>query len=195
MDPKAKDSDKDQLLRLQIYVAKRLTDSTDSSILEDTNPVLPGNATLPVNSPRDEDLARSRETLIRKRISQTRHLMPLTAETLGPRFGPLFRQSAERNHVNGKNAIVRDALLFAEWLKRREVADSAAQDECVQMAIQLATWETMGFACKSRSLCIRFARFDWDFGSWSDRTKLPKKRCTWWCVLRVLGFRRMVRLY
>jgi len=195
MDPKAKDSEKDQLLRLQIYVAKRLTDSTDSSILEDANPVLPGNSTVPVNSPSEEDLARSRETLIRKRISQTRHLMPLTAETLGPRFGPFFRQYAERNHVNGRNAIVRDALWFSEWLNRREVADTAAQDESVQMAIQLSTWETMRFACKSRSLCIRLARFDWDFGSWSDRTKLPKKSCVWWCVLRVLGFRRMVRLY
>jgi hypothetical protein len=189
------DSESDQLLRLQIYVAKRLTDSADSSIPEDANPVLPGDSTLPVNSPRDEDLARSRETLIRKRISQTKHLMPLTAETLGPRFGQSFRQYAERNHVNGRNAIVRDALLFAEWLNRREVADSAAQDESVQMAFQLASWEATRHACKSRSLCIRFARFDWDFGSWSDRTKLPKKRRTCWCVLRVLGFRRMVRLY
>jgi hypothetical protein len=188
------ESESDQLLRLQIYVAKRLTDSTDGSNLADAKPVLPGNS-LPVNCPRDEDLARSRETLIRKRISQTRHLMPLTAETLGPRFGPWFRQYAERNHVNGRNAIVRDALLFAEWLNRRNVADTAAQDECVQMAIQLATWEAMRYACKSRSLCIEFVRLDWDFGSWSDRTKLPKKRRTWWCVLRVLGFRKMVRLY
>lgn len=187
------DSEKDELRRLQIYVAKRLTDSTDSSILEDSNRVLPGNLILPENAPSDKDLARSRETLIRKRISQTKHLMPLTAEALGPRFRQLFRQYAERNHINGRDAIVRDSLLFAQWLNRKELADMAAQDEYVQMAIQLATWESMPYACKSRSLCIRLVRLDWDFGGWSDPTKLPQKKRIWWCFLKVLGFRRMVR--
>ncbi len=187
------DNEIDELRRLQIYVAKRLTDSTDSSVLEDSNPVASGQSVFPPNAPCERDLARGRETLIRKRLSQTKHLMPLTVESLGPRFRPLFRQYAERNHVNGRDAIVRDSLLFAQWLNRKEVADTILQDERAQMVIQLATWESMPYACKSRSLCIRLVRLDWDFGGWSDQTKLPPKKRIWWCFLKVLGFRRMFR--
>lgn len=81
------------------------------------------------------DLDQSRETLIQKRISQTRNLLPRTAAWMGPPFVEQFREFADTRHFNGPYAIAREAVSFANWLVTRKLASPWLG--------QLARWESM----------------------------------------------------
>ena len=92
------------LLELQSLIAHRLTESGPPNSSD-------GSTTLdPL------ELQRSREILVRKRISQTRHLLPKTSEAIGPLFAAHFREFASSHHSNGSNAIIKDAMLFSKWM-------------------------------------------------------------------------------
>jgi len=65
-----------------------------------------------------DEFHRAAETLIRKRISQTKNLLPFSSEILGSVFATHFRQFATNHHFNGPKAILLDGLRFSHWLLR-----------------------------------------------------------------------------
>jgi hypothetical protein len=62
------------------------------------------------------DLERFRETLIRKRISQTRGCLPLSTKRLGEQYVTMFRKFAENYQPYGDKAILQEAYDFARYL-------------------------------------------------------------------------------
>jgi hypothetical protein len=177
------ENERAELEQLQYEIERRLTQPIDASSASFKTPFLK----------QESGLARSRETLIRKRVSQARHLLPITVAQIGTHFNELFREFAERNHFNGKDAIHQDALRFVRWLTVRPVA--ALDGLNAEMVLQVAERETMHIACRTRQFYVRFHRFDWEIGNRTDSSNPPKKRRTYWCVFKVLRMQRSVRLW
>ena len=61
------------------------------------------------------ELDRASETLLRKRISQTRSLLPESTKLLGREYRREFREYAKSHHFDGHRAILFDAIHFADW--------------------------------------------------------------------------------
>ena len=96
-----------ELERLQAALAKRLVFSNRS--LESDSAEL---ARAEVDS---AELDRASETLLRKRISQTRSLLPESTKHLGREYRREFREYAQSHHFDGHRAILLDAIHFADW--------------------------------------------------------------------------------
>ena len=62
------------------------------------------------------EMDRAAETLVRKRISQTRGLLPRSVELLGKEYRKSFREFARSHHFDGHRAILIDAERFAGWM-------------------------------------------------------------------------------
>ena len=73
------------------------------------------------------ELDRAAETLVRKRISQTRSLLPESCKLLGNEYRRLFREYAQAHHFDGHRAILHDADRFAKWLLRELSSDRLKQ--------------------------------------------------------------------
>lgn len=96
-----------ELERLQAALAKRLVFSNRS--LDSDSAEL---ARAEVDS---AELDRASETLLRKRISQTRSLLPESTKHLGREYRGEFREYAQSHHFDGHRAILLDAIHFADW--------------------------------------------------------------------------------
>ena len=96
-----------ELERLQAALAKRLVFSNRS--LDSDSAEL---ARAEVDS---AELDRASETLLRKRISQTRSLLPESTKHLGREYRREFREYAQSHHFDGHRAILLDAIHFADW--------------------------------------------------------------------------------
>ena len=94
-----------ELERLQAALAKRLVFSNRS--LE--------SAELARAELDSAELDRASETLLRKRISQTRSLLPESTKHLGREYRGEFREYAQSHHFDGHRAILLDAIHFADW--------------------------------------------------------------------------------
>ncbi len=77
------------------------------------------------------------ETLVRKRISQTRELLPLSAGFMGLKFAEQFREYSCLYHWNGHRALWLDALGFANWLKRQGGLEPWLIDSLRRESIQI----------------------------------------------------------
>jgi hypothetical protein len=171
------DSELQKLLEQQRYVATQLTQSRESL----SN----------IDSPRDAhtyavsniDLERSRETLIRKRISQTRSQLPQTAKSLGQDFVATFREYAQQNHVNGPNAIARDALSFADWLSKNS--------SVARWMSQLAKWESLPLVPLCKPIGIKIVRVNYDFRRPIHPNTEPPRRRMLWCSVRCFRWTRV----
>jgi len=133
------------------------------------------------------ELDQSRETLIRKRISQTRFLLPRTATWMGPQFGEQFREFADTRHFNGLNAISKEAVAFSDWLVTRK------QDN--PWLGRLAQWESMDCHWQLGKSSIRFFRFDYDFALSGQPNEAPAKRFQVWCCVRIFSWFRKIRVW
>ncbi|MFM8570026.1 MAG: hypothetical protein ACKOAU_00370 [Pirellula sp.] len=130
-----------ELERLQVALAQRLV-YPDRSV-DTTNAVL-------VSLDRQE-LDRAAETLVRKRISQTRGILPQTVRQLGNDYRRLFREYASCHHYDGHRAILLDGAGFADWLLVR-LANSPPTQSDTQGLVDALRWE--------RELCLaRLSRF------------------------------------
>ena len=96
-----------ELERLQTALAKRLVFSNRS--LESDSAEL---ARAELDS---AELDRASETLLRKRISQTRSLLPESTKHIGREYRREFREYAKNHHFDGHRAILLDAIHFADW--------------------------------------------------------------------------------
>ena len=96
-----------ELERLQAALAKRLVFSNRS---------LDSDSTELARAELDSaELDRASETLLRKRISQTRSLLPESTKHLGREYRREFREYAQSHHFDGHRAILLDAIHFADW--------------------------------------------------------------------------------
>lgn len=96
-----------ELERLQAALAKRLVFSNRSL---DSDSAELARAELD-----SAELDRASETLLRKRISQTRSLLPESTKHLGREYRGEFREYAQSHHFDGHRAILLDAIHFADW--------------------------------------------------------------------------------
>jgi len=106
------------------------------------------------------ELDRAAETLVRKRISQTRGLLPRSVELLGKEYRKSFREFARSHHFDGHRAILIDAERFAGWMLAR--ARDKSKTEPMDLELQEALrWE--------QEMC---------------RARLSRFRVRWICVGR-----------
>jgi len=66
-----------------------------------------------------KELDRAAETLIRKRLSQTRSLLAESVKFIGKDYRRLFREYSRSHHFDGHRAILLDAVHFADWMLAR----------------------------------------------------------------------------
>ena len=133
------------------------------------------------------DLDLSRETLIRKRLSQTRNLLPRTAAWMGPQFAEQFREFAETHHFNGEYAISKEAVFFSNWLVTRKLA--------YPWIGQLAQWESMECHWSLGRISVRILRSEYDFTLRSRLNEAPPKRVQMWCFIRCFTWWRKIRVW
>ncbi len=103
-----------------------------------------------------DELKQSRETLVRKRLSQIASLLPRTRQALGSGYAQLCRGFISQHHFQGFRAPQLDAIHFARWLAR--------QSNVHRWQIDLAAWEAL--------------RVEWTIGSGSsasNASRLPSK--------------------
>ncbi len=131
----------------------------------------------PVADVSAQELARSRETLIRKRMAQTRHAMPLAAELLGPEFLSFFRSYSQDHHFDGPFAWAHDVVAFAHWIHKQKVAPKWTGD--------VARWESVSARWFLARYSLQFMRFEYDIRSWiGSRMVEPHKRTNVWVRIR-----------
>lgn len=139
-----------------------------------------------VQSLHKPELDQSRETLVRKRMSQTRDLLPRTAALLDTSFYTSFREFAIGHHFNGPAAISKDAIAFSKWLSTNKMYSPWIG--------QLAQWESVDCHWPTGKTFIRFFRFEYDFATPVQMAEPPKKRTSFWCCVRCFGWFRKIRL-
>jgi hypothetical protein len=174
------DANQDSLKQLQQDLARQLTGG---------NSVSEAASSMGLS---ETDLVQSRETLFRKRCSQSRHLLPRTAELLKPNFVSVYRQFADDNHINGPNAIPREAIAFALWL----APWIAGQHANPPWVAELARWETSGCYWSTSKIFVWLFKFEYDFQTSSTQsTDGPKKRRNFWVVARCYKWSMRRRLF
>lgn len=132
-----------ELERLQAALAKRLVFSNRS---------LDSDSTELARAELDSaELDRASETLLRKRISQTRSLLPESTKHLGREYRREFREYAQSHHFDGHRAILLDAIHFADWKLYRLAKEQESKPDSHKLRDALR-WE--------QELCrVRLSRF------------------------------------
>jgi len=137
-----------ELERLQAALAKRLVFWNRS--LESDSAEL-DSAELARAELDSAELDRASETLLRKRISQTRSLLPESTKLLGREYRREFREYAKSHHFDGHRAILLDAIQFADWRLYRLAREQESKPESHKLRDALR-WE--------QELCrVRLSRF------------------------------------
>ena len=136
-----------------------------------------------------KEIELNRDTLYRKRLSQTKFWMPKTAAVLGIAFEVNFREFAISHHFNGHKAIALEAIGFAEWLAAR--TEYLPEDR--PWIGELACWETLDCRWHQGAFFIRLFRFHYDFSRSNQFSEPPKRVQNWICV-RCFSWYRMIRL-
>ncbi len=133
------------------------------------------------------ELQRASETLVRKRISQTRHLLPLTTGALATSFPKLFCRFATVHHFDSNAAILLDAIYFVRWL--------SAQNGEPDWIIELARWESLRLSVLPSRFAIKLlgTRFDWVTWYASNRQAPPRRRRGLWIAIRAGTWTRVWR--
>jgi hypothetical protein len=120
-----------------------------------------------------EEIARSAETLIRKRISQTRAALPGTARILGTDFPKMFREFSGSHFFHGTDAIWKDAIEFTRWLRSRRT-DPAWLFDTLRWEYERCMWETHRYY-------VSCFRTKFAVPAWIPRTDQPspERRMQW----------------
>jgi hypothetical protein len=121
-----------ELERLQAALAKRLVFSNRSL---DSDSAELARAELD-----SAELDRASETLLRKRISQTRSLLPESTKHLGREYRGEFREYAKSHHFDGHRAILLDAIHFADWKLYRLAKEQESKPDSQKLRDALR-WE------------------------------------------------------
>jgi len=151
--------DRARLLAQQIAIARALT-KIDGPTPTDADPF--------VADLDSGEIARSAETLIRKRISQTRSALRWSAQLMGETFSKEFRVFASTHFFHGSDAIYRDAIEFARWLAARHPSPPWLQDS-LRWECERCIWESSHFyfvSFRMRYLVGEPIRFDHRVWMW-----------------------------
>jgi hypothetical protein len=169
------DSCRDRLALQQRALAETLTGLTGNKtgVASNAN----GDASL-LSGIDPAEIARSAETLIRKRIAQTRSALPGTARILGSDFPGAFREFAEEHFFHGTDAIWRDAIEFTRWLRSRR-AEPAWLSDTLRWEYERCMWETHRYYLS----CFRMK---FAVPAWISRIDQPspERRVQWILVWR-----------
>ncbi len=167
------ESQRNELSKLQAQLAARLIPAIGASQNE-------GHDRIAALS--REELDRTTDTLVRKRLSQTQKMLPKSAVALGiDLFRSDFLEFARRNHFNGLQAITWDAIRFAEHeLKRLDTIEAPPYlRSCL-------VWERLLCLISARRCLVIFDRLDWDIANWDWASDMPpNKRRQWICAFRL----------
>lgn len=117
-----------------------------------------------------------RETLIRKRLHQTAHMLPNTARALGVDFQNLFREFASTHHFNSVEAIRLDAIHFANWL-------SAKPMSIPWLACSLRLDKTHLDCQHRKGRYLKILRLEYALHQWQPMELEPNKEATVWVFL------------
>lgn len=133
-----------------------------------------------------DQLRRSRTTLLRKRISQTRRLMPHTVRVLGERYRASFGEFAASHHFRGFEAPLFDALYFGQWLCQRQELPVWVGD--------LARWESLRFV--RQALVVLPLRYRvWHACRNLSFSNPPDRRRSLWIALRFRNYTTIHQLF
>jgi hypothetical protein len=171
--------DRDRLSAQQIALAKALTQPAREhpSVQE---PSLAGLD--------PDEIARSAETLVRKRISQTRSALRGTARLLGDEFSKEFRIFASTYFFSGPDAIWLDAIEFSKWIARRRANPAWLPDTL--------KWERARCLWEHRVFYFSLFRLRYGIAAWLERPGVgePEPMSHWVLVWR-LGRRGGIRAF
>jgi hypothetical protein len=116
-----------------------------------------------------QQLDDSRETLFRKRQSQTAACLPRTAAILKPHFFSEYRSFAGGYQPNGSKAILDEAIAFARYIQKRHVLERWKAD-AVRYDLMLCRW-------KRNKFFFTIQRLTYDIPGWSpDHNEQPRER-------------------
>jgi hypothetical protein len=116
-----------------------------------------------------QQLDDSRETLFRKRQSQTAACLPRTAAILKQDFFSEYRSFAESYQPSGAKAIMDEAIAFATHIQKHHVLEGWKAD-AVRYDLLHCRWKRNNFFCTIR-------RLTFDIPGWlPDNTEQPRKR-------------------
>lgn len=173
--------DLERLRVQQIALARALTQPSRS----------PTNQEPSLSSLDPEEIARSAETLIRKRLSQTRSALRGTSMLLGDEFAKTFREFASTHFFSGSDAIWRDPIEFARWLARRRTEPA--------WLIDLLRWEHERCCWESRRFYFSLFRLRYRVAEWIDGLSMnttrndPPLRGNQWIIVWRFGHRGGIR--
>lgn len=116
-----------------------------------------------------QQLNDSRETLFRKRQSQTAACLPRTAAILKPNFSHAYRSFAEGYQPNGSKAILDEAIAFASHIEKHHVLKGWKAD-AVRYDLLLCQW-------KRRKFFFNMQRLTYDIPGWlPDHNEHPRQK-------------------
>jgi hypothetical protein len=154
------------LAKLQFALAQSLTRNSvnESALIENLSA---------------DELERSAETLIRKRLSYIHYFLPRSVEAICRSTEPIENLRNEY-HFSGPHAPALDAIAFAKWLATEEVvADWIAE---------LAIWESLALKWYEGSRSVQIVRFRYDVMGWRadvENAECPQVRRSIWIVCRM----------
>lgn len=136
------------------------------------------------------EIARSAETLIRKRLTQTRSALGGTSRLLRDEFANEFREFASTHFFSGPDAIWRDAIEFSRWLARRRKEPEWLLD-LLRWEHERCCWESKRFYFSLFRLRYRVA--EWIDGYSDNSRDNPPLRSKQWIFVWRFGHRGGIR--
>lgn len=121
------------------------------------------------------ELQQSRETLVRKRLSQIASSMPKTQALLQVNYEPWCRAYIDQSHFQGFQAPQLDAIHFARWLK--------ATGHIAGWRLEVAVWEAIRVEWGISKFLFRIKIFRYDvLRTLTDGIEPPARRSLWIAV-------------
>lgn len=133
-----------------------------------------------------QEIERSAQTLVRKRLSQTSALLPLTKRLLRSQFDKDFVLYAQTIHFNGREAAFSDGAAFSEWLRARWAYASNADPHRLAQLEECCRFEGGWCAWRAARWVLLRDRFEWDWsvpleaGIEVDFAAIPRKPMRRW---------------
>jgi hypothetical protein len=113
-------------------------------------------------------LAGQQDILLKKRISQTLMLTPLTARSLGQEYRTWFERFASTHHFNSTDAIRLDAMYFTAWLQKEHKSPPAWLADCLRFDAHRLSW-----ASTNRTF-VKFQRTRFNILHWPVQQPFPE---------------------
>lgn len=135
----------------------------------------------------EAELQQSRETLVRKRLSQIASLLPRTRQALNADYMSLCRAFIDEHHFQGFHAPQLDAIHFAQWLK--------VQPSVALWQVELANWEALRVEWFISSYWFRIKLFHFDLNNeWIEGVE-PPRAGSLWMAFRFAGHGIIAKLW